>query len=147
MNYAPYKERYKGFQRAIKELKLQEYCAISPDSINSFEYGYECTEQLLKDNPKIDAIMAAVDIQGMAALRALKVHSLRVPDDVRLVSLTGHSIGNMLETTMTSLEIPAYEMGTKAVKMLIDEIDAPKDIKPSPQHLVFSASLVERESS
>lgn len=91
--------------------------------------------------------MAAVDIQGMAALRALKVHSLRVPDDVRLVSLTGHSIGNMLETTMTSLEIPAYEMGTKAVKMLIDEIDAPKDIKPSPQHLVFSASLVERESS
>lgn len=147
MNYAPYKERYKGFQRAIKELKLQEYCAMSPDSINSFEYGYECTEQLLKDNPKIDAIMAAVDIQGMAALRALKVHSLRVPDDVRLVSLTGHSIGNMLETTMTSLEIPAYEMGTKAVKMLIDEIDAPKDVKPSPQHLVFSASLVERESS
>ncbi len=147
MNYAPYKERYNGFQRAIKELGLNEYCAESPDSINSFGYGYQCTEQLLNNNPKLDAIMAAVDIQGMAALRALKVHGLKVPQDVRLVSLTGHSIGNMLETTMTSLEIPAYEMGRKAVKMLIEEIEAPKDSKPSPQHLVFPASLVERESS
>ncbi len=147
MNYAPYKERYKGFQRALKKYGLNEYCAESPDCVNSFEYGYQCTEQLLEKNPDLDAIMAAVDIQGMAALRALKVHGLKVPEDIRLVSLTGHSIGNMLETTMTSLEIPAYEMGSKAVKMLIEEIEAPKNAKPSPQHLVFTASLVERESS
>ena len=48
---------------------------------------------------------------------------------------------------MTSLEIPAHEMGEKATHMVIDEIEAPSDSKPSVQHLVFSASLVERESS
>ena len=38
-------------------------------------------------------------------------------------------------------------MGKKAALMAIEEIDAPSDQKPSPQHLVFEATLVERESS
>lgn len=74
----------------------------------------------------------------------LKDRKIRVPEQIRLVSLTGHSIGGLLETTMTSLEIPAHELGEKATHMVIDEIEAPSDSKPSVQHLVFSASLVER---
>lgn len=144
---APYRERYNGYHRAMEELGLNETCATSPEPSNSFEYGYQCTEELLEQNPGLEAIMAAVDIHGMAALRALKDRNIRVPDQIRLVSLTGHSIGGLLETSMTSLEIPAYEMGKKATHMIIDEIEAPSDAKPSVQHLVFAASLIERESS
>ena len=53
----------------------------------------------------------------------------------------------MLETSMTSLEVPSREMGEKVTKMLIEEIEAPSGRKPSPQHLVFAAKLVEREST
>ena len=147
MNLAPYRERYHGYSRAMKELGLFETCADCPGPGNSFDYGYRCTEDLLMQNPKLDAIMAAVDIQGMAALRALKDRKIRVPEQMRLVSLTGHSVGELLETTMTALEIPAQEMGAKATRMVIDEIEAPAEEKPSVQHLVFPASLVERESS
>lgn len=97
----------------MEELGLIETCATSPMPGNTFEYGYQCTEDLLNQNPDLDAIMAAVDIQGMAAIRALKDRKIRVPEQIRLVSLTGHSIGGLLETTMTSLEIPAHEMGEK----------------------------------
>ena len=48
---------------------------------------------------------------------------------------------------MTSLEIPAHEMGKRDALMAFEEFDAPSDQKPSPQHLVFEATLVERESS
>lgn len=144
---APYRERYNGYHRAIEELGLSETCAVSLEPGNSFDYGYQCTEELLSQNPDLDAIMAAVDIQGMGALRALKDRGLRVPDQVRLVSLTGHSIGGLLETSMTSLEIPAREIGERATNMIIKEIEAPGDGKPSIQHLVFTAALIERESS
>lgn len=147
MNLAPYRERYHGYSRAMEELGLFETCADCPGPGNSFDYGYRCTEELLMQNPNLDAIMAAVDIQGMAALRALKDRRIRVPEQMRLVSLTGHSVGELLETTMTALEIPAQEMGAKATRMVIDEIEAPAEEKPSVQHLVFPASLVERESS
>lgn len=146
-NLAPYRGRYEGYHRAVEELGLNETCAVSYEKCNSYEYGYQCTEELLDQNPNLDAIMAAVDIQGMAALRALKDRNIRVPDQVKVVSLTGHSIGSLLETTMTSLEIPAREMGEKATHMIIEEIEAPSDSKPSIQHLSFTASLVERESS
>lgn len=146
-NLAPYRERYNGYHRAMEELGLTETCATSPMPGNNFEYGYQCTEDLLNQNLAIDAIMAAVDIQGMAAFRVLKDRKIRVPEQIRLVSLTGHSIGGLLETTMTSLEIPAHEMGEQATRMVIDEIEAPSNAKPSVQHLIFSAFLVERESS
>lgn len=84
---------------------------------------------------------------GNRSFAGVKEQAMLVPEDIRLISLTGHSIGGMLETTMTSLEIPAHEMGKKAALMAIEEIDAPSDQKPSPQHLVFEATLVERESS
>lgn len=61
----------------------------------------------------LDAIITSVDIQGIGALRAVKEQAMLVPEDIRLISLTGHSIGGMLETTMTSLEIPAHEMGKR----------------------------------
>lgn len=144
---APYRERYNGYHRAMEELGLIETCAASLEPCNSFEYGYQCTLELLNQNSELDAIMAAVDIQGIGALRALKDRNIRVPEDIKLVSLTGHSVGAMLETSMTSLEIPAKEIGEKATQMVISEIEAPADAKPSVQNLVFPASLVERESS
>lgn len=146
-NLAPYQERYHGYHRAMEELGLPETCATSLEPTNSFEYGYQCTIELLNQNPELDAIMAAVDIQGMAALRALKDRNIPVPDQIRLISLTGHSIGELLETSMTSLEVPARKMGEKAAQIVIEEVEASSDAKPSVQHLVFSASLVERESS
>lgn len=147
MSIAPYRGRYKGYQKAMKELGLAEITTTSMELCNSFEYGYQCAGQLLDENPKLDAIMAAVDVQGLGAVRTIKERGLRIPEDIRVVSLTGHAVGSMLETTMTSLEVPAREMGEKVTRMLVEEIEAPADQKPSPQHLVFSAALVEREST
>lgn len=38
--------------------------------------------------------------------KALKESKIRVPEEVRLISLTGDVISGMLETSMTSLEMP-----------------------------------------
>ena len=116
---------------------------------NSFEFGYRSAVRMLDEYPDIDAIMAAVDIQGMGALRALRERGIRCPDDVRVMSLTGHAIGNMLETTMTAMEVPALDMGRKAARMAIETVEAkasPGD-KASVQHLCSSPTLVVRESA
>ena len=146
---APYKARYNGYRRAAADLGLEEICTREDqrDGVtNSFEYGYSCTEELLDLHPDLDAIMAAVDIQGMAALKALRDRGISVPEQMRVVSLTGYSIGNYLETTMTSQELPSRQMAEKAVEMLIEEIEAKTDKKPGIQNLIFSSSLMERES-
>lgn len=142
----PYRGRYNGYHKAIRQLGLEENLSECNYPVNSFEYGYECANQLIDDNYAIDAIIACVDVQGLGARRALKERGIS-SSQIKVISLTGHAIGGMLRTSMTSMEMPAHEMGEKASTMIIEEIEAPSDHKPSPQHLVFSATLVEREST
>jgi LacI family transcriptional regulator len=147
MDLAPYRKRYLGYKHALLDLRLTEYSAARAGETNIFDYGYHCTGDLLKQESKLDAILAAVDIQGLGVIRALKERAVKVPDDIKVMSLTGHHIGAMLETTMTALEIPAHEMGQKAVRMLIDSIESPVNEKPAAQHLVFPPQLTERETT
>jgi len=143
----PYKGRYDGYCKAIKALRLEEHFAQSDYPANSFEYGYECASQLIDENPRLDGILTAVDIQGLGAIRALTELDVKIPEQVKVISLTGHAVGGMLATSMTSMEMPAHEMGEKAAEMVIKEIEAPSDKKPSPQYLTFATMLVQREST
>ncbi len=147
LHLAPYKGRRDGYRKAVKDLGLSEHISECPYPVNSFEYGYECANQLLDSVPRLDGILTAVDVQGLGVIRAITEQDIRIPDDVKVISLTGHAVGGMLETAMTSMEMPAHEMGKKAAGMLIEEIEAPPDQKPSPQYVTFSTTLVEREST
>lgn len=143
----PYQARLAGYSKALQELGLPEYLAKGTPPCNTFSYGYECAAKLLQATPDMDAILAAVDVQGMAVLRLMRERGISVPDDMKIISLTGHSVGGMLETTMTSVEIPAKEMGIRLAKLLIESIEAPNQEKPSVQHIVYQTSLVQRETT
>ncbi len=147
MELIPYEQRYKGYHRALKEMGLQEH--MTKSSIpkgNYFQDGYQGVDRLLKEVPSLDGIMVAADMQGIGVMRALKERGKRVPEDVRVISLTGHSIGGMLETAITSMEMPGREMGGKAAAMIIEDIEAAPDEKPSIQNMVFQTVLAERET-
>lgn len=143
----PFRDRYAGYQRGIREFNLPELTIPSSFLGHSFEYGYRDAQELLFQFPNLDAIITSVDSQGLGALRMLKEQKRRVPEDMRVMSLTGHTIGGLLETTMTAMEIPAVQMGISAIRMLLEEIEAPQGVQPTPKRLVFSAELVEREST
>ena len=61
--------------------------------------------------------------------------------------MTGHMVGDMPETSLTSMELPGFEIGSRAADMVIRSIEAESKHKPSVQHLSFSATLAEREST
>ena len=144
---APYRERYEGFWRAMRELNLEAFYCACNRPVNTFEYGYDCTNRLLDDHPDLDAILAAVDVQGLGAIRAVTERGLKIPDQIKVISLTGHEVGAMLQTAMTSMEMPARLMGQKAARMVVEEIEAPDTGKQAPQHLCFTMQLEEREST
>ncbi|WP_156806063.1 LacI family DNA-binding transcriptional regulator [Streptococcus sp. S784/96/1] len=147
MSLAPYAERYKGYKKELKSRNLKETTAGFDQPVNTMAYGYDCTKALLQQNPELDAIVAAVDTQGIGALRALKEAGKRVPEDIKLMSLTGQEVGAMLETSMTAMEIPAKEIGAKAAQLLIEEIQNPHNYPVGAKHLIYNSILVEREST
>lgn len=46
---------------------------------------------------------------------------------------------------MTSMELPGREMGQRAADMILEDIEAADDEKPSVQHMVFGTKLIERD--
>ena len=83
----------------MKELGLKEYQVESglPRG-NYFKDGYKGVERLKEAFDDVDGIMVAADMQGIGVLRALKESGKKVPEEVKVISLTGHAIGGMLET-------------------------------------------------
>ena len=143
----PYRTRYEGYMRAITELKLRPIFAFTDGKINGYDSGRKCIEQIIDSTPELDALMTAVDIYGMAALRIARERNIPVPERIRIVSLTGCYVGHLLERSLTSFELPAVEIAVNATRMLIEEIESPKRKKLDVKHLTFAASLSERESS
>ena len=118
---SPFKGRYEGYSKAIAAHGLEEILA--------------------------ESILAPVDLQGLGVLRALKEQGIRVPEQVKVISMTGHAIGEMLETSMTSMEMPAFEMGEKAAQLTIMEIESPSEKAPTPQSIQFPYTLTQRETT
>jgi len=144
---SPYADRYKGYKKAVKELGLEEITVEKDSLLRGMKYGYECALKLIDENSGLDAIMAATDAQGIGVLRAMKENGVRIPDDIRVLSMTGHRIGDMLETSLTSMELPGFEIGERAADMLIRDIKRKEGDRISAQHYTFSATLAERETT
>ncbi len=144
----PYKERYRGYQAAIKQFGLKENISRSRSpKYDNFNDGLKGTHYLLEKNPQLDSIIAALDMQGIGTIRALKERGIIIPDQIKVMSLTGHSIGSMMETSMTSIEMPAYDIGKKITQLIVEDIEASPENKPETQHVVFETSLVVRETT
>ena len=144
----PFEERYKGYRKITRELHLPEIID-STDAINvpGFHAGLNGTKRLIAEHPELDAVLAATDLQGLGAMRALKELGISCPEQIKVVSLTGFSLGPMLEKAMTSMAVPSPEMARAALRLLVEQIEAADKTRPSRQHIVFNASLLEGETT
>ena len=62
-----------------------------------------------------------------------------------VLSMIGHRVGDMLENSLTSMELPGIEIGARAADQLIDLIERDEKKRTSVKELRFEAKLVERE--
>lgn len=148
MKVLPYIERCEGYKQAIQEFGLETYVIESKSKKESyFEDGYTGAKKLLEKDPDIDGIIVAADMHGIGVIRYLKEQKIVIPDQIKVMSLTGHSIGGMLETAMTSVELPSQQIGELITKSIVKDIEAPKNVKRIPVHQELGVSLVERETT
>lgn len=146
MKLAPYKERYLGYKKAIEELGLQEYIHQASGPVNTLEYGYHSTMNLLATFPQLDAIIAPVDTHAIGAFRAIKDNGKSVPQHIKLISLTGQTVASMLETSLSAMEMPGKHIGMSATEMVLEDIESDASLT-TEKHLVYRSTLVEREST
>ena len=143
------KERFKGFESAIRDYKLTFYPnLIKKCNLVSREEGYITTLSLFAENEIPDAIFCATDPTAIGAIKAIKEKGLRIPEDIAVIGFSDWKMSSIVDPPLSSVSQPDFEMGKKAVELLIKEIQLTRDNKPMKHEThVMETSLVLREST
>ncbi|MEV4115326.1 LacI family DNA-binding transcriptional regulator [Nonomuraea sp. NPDC049695] len=114
-------ERLVGIREALGEAGVKVAGGrVCPDW--QPEHGLDATRELLRTvRPR--ALICFNDRIAMGAYQALDDAGLKVPADVSVVSFDDHPIASWIRPKLTTVALPHYELGRKAVDVLFAEID------------------------
>lgn len=136
-------ERYLGYSSTMEELGLEhgsEYTLSTPFTPGG---GYESTCRLLEQGTEFTAIFCSNDMTAIGALKALKEHRKKVPQDVSIIGLNDMETVRYLTPMLTSVHIPIEEMGQMAAKLLVDRIESGRKL---PVKSFLPNYIIRRES-
>ncbi|MBZ4020077.1 hypothetical protein CCS38_30945 [Streptomyces purpurogeneiscleroticus] len=117
-------ERMAGIEAALRAAGTSPAgvleCAWEP------EHGFDQVRTLLAAGHRPKGLICCNDRVAMGAYQALHEAGLAVPQDVSLVSFDNSDLAYWLRPQLTSVALPHYELGSKAVELLITN-----DLEPS----------------
>jgi LacI family transcriptional regulator len=143
------KERLRGYEAALKNhhLKIHERY-IKQCNLESREEGYKATLALLAEKEIPDGIFCATDINAVGAIEAIKEKGIKIPEDIAVIGFSDWEMASVVDPPLSSVSQPDYEMGKKAIELIIEEIQLTRDNKPIKyETLVMETSLIMREST
>lgn len=132
--------RYQGFADAMAMVGLSSDWAEQADF--SPEGGAHAMTRLLAAHPELDAVFVGSDNMAAGAIRALKAHGRRIPDDVAVVGFDDLAIAQQTEPSLTTMSQPIRALGHEMATMLIRLMEGED---PSP--IILPTRLVVRGSA
>ena len=72
------------------------------------------------------AVIAMNDRAAMGVYQALAAAGLRVPDDLSVVSFDNSDLSRWLHPALSSMDLPYFDIGRRAVELLIDDGAEPR---------------------
>jgi LacI family transcriptional regulator len=129
----PYSDEY------IFTYELTDFDGENPD----FKAGVILAERVLNLSIKPTAIIADNDIMALGVLYYLNKNKISLPGDMSVAGYDGIIYSAMTYPPLTTIKVPAREMGESAANILIEYIKVNKNFE---HKIIFEPELVKRES-
>lgn len=143
-----YTQRYKGYLKALEDLKLPYDKRIVFMSSITIEAGTEAAQAILKlkEDERPDGIFSAGDFPAVTAMDVFRKKGIRVPQDIAIIGVANEPFSGYLATPLSSFDLHQKRMGEMAAKILLSRLgDIPE--MEHPLHLMVDHDLILRESS
>jgi DNA-binding LacI/PurR family transcriptional regulator len=140
-----------GYQRKRGYISALEKHGMEPDDslmvkCDTHEEALSVTPLIMRMKHPPDAIFAVNDMTASGVLKVLKQMRFRIPEDVSVIGFTDGLVATVTDPPLTTVSQHGFEMGKKAMEMLLKRIDALEEDYP-PVTEVIPADLVVREST
>jgi LacI family transcriptional regulator len=143
LNTTTARDRLAGYKKALKDYEIK----INKDYIVEGEYtqnsAYQAMKSLLSLENRPKAIFAANDLSAAGIYKALFEAGLKIPEDIAVAGHDDINLASLLKPELTTMRQPKYEMGERAVTILLKMINK-QDFEIKDQ--ILTTNLIIRES-
>ncbi|MEM3433781.1 MAG: LacI family DNA-binding transcriptional regulator [Candidatus Methanomethyliaceae archaeon] len=119
------RDRVQGFLKAMEDAGLQPIVMKYGDF--TFEAGYTLAQQILSHGA-VELVMCGNDLMAIGVLRAAMEMGMGVPQDLGLTGFDRIQFADLVHPPLTTVEVPAYEMGRAAAELLFSSSMASRTI-------------------
>lgn len=134
-------QRHNGYVAAMEAAGVAADPALTAYGRFMREGGRTGAAQLLDTVPDLTAMFVESDEMAFGALTELSLRRLRVPDDISVISIDGHPVGELVGLTTRAQD--AQTLGATAAEMLLEMITG----APVERDVVYPTELVLRTST
>jgi LacI family transcriptional regulator len=138
-------DRLRGYFQALRERGVEPDPALVRTTNFKQDGGYEAASQLLRQEPRTDAIIVMNNLTTEGALQAVQDLGLRVPGDVALVAFDDLAWSSLVQPGLTAVAQPVRELGRTAAQLLARRCRG--DMEGFPSTVVLQPTLKVRQSS
>lgn len=138
------KNRKEGYLTGLKECGLEFRPELMVTCNISSREATLATQKLLKTAEIPDAIFGINDTVVFAAMKEIKKHGLKIPDDIALAGFTDEFHSTVVDPTLTSVTHPTRQMGQEAARLFFKCIENGAGFT---EQVILQTELVVRESS
>jgi len=121
------KRRLEGFRAALKDHGLKYDPAMVIEKEPTLVDGKEAMSRLLSLPVRPTAVLAASDTLAVGALAAARDMRVHIPEDISVAGFDDIEIAAYCNPPLTTVRVPAYEIGQIAFKILLDMINHHSD--------------------
>ncbi len=118
-HYPEFEERYRGHVAAMAARGISAAPGLQHDAITTEQDGYDACQALLARGAQVDGVFAASDLIAIGAMRALREHGLRVPQDVALAGFDDIPLAASVSPTLTTVQQDTKQAGQLLVEKLL----------------------------
>lgn len=136
-------DRLFGYREAMTERGIELDDRLVHEGDFQTHSGYSAAMTLLQGEPRPTAIFAANDRMALSAISAAVDLGFNVPRDLCVVGFDDTELASQIRPSLTTVAVPAYEMGKSVMKLLLDELNGEEVTQP----VWLPAELVVREST
>jgi LacI family transcriptional regulator len=108
------------------------------------EVGFQLMQDLLKLEPRPDAVFCYNDLTAVGAIEATLRAGLRVPEDVAFIGCGNLRYANYLRVPLSSIDHGTDELGKMAGRLALELSEEPQR---EPTSVFVASTLVARQST
>ena len=136
--------RWKAYRQCLGDHDLAYDPQLVLEKGYSFSEGKEAMAHLLDLPSRPSAVFCGNDILAIGAIVEAKERGLKIPKELSVAGFDDMEISAFYDPPLTTVAVPAYEMGRMAAKILIESLHGESQ---GPQQYVLETRLIVRGST